>query len=71
MAKQRDLIESWGNLKTTLQMCKRAWDKQKNKDFKRLLESLDLYWRKFNADYEIYKEDIILKLLKARVTSMR
>ena len=65
MAKQRDLIESWGNLKTTLQMCKRAWDKQKNKDFKRLLESLDLYWRKFNADYEIYKEDIISKTAKS------
>ena len=65
MAKQRDLIESWGNLKTTLQMCKRAWDKEKTKDFQRLLESLDLYWRKFNADFEVYKEDIILKTAKS------
>ena len=46
-------------------MCKRAWDKEKTKDFKRLLESLDLYWRKFNADFEVYKEDTISKTAKS------
>ena len=67
MAKQRDLIESWSNLKTTLDMCKRAWDKEKVKDYKRLLESLDIYWKSFNAAYELYKEDTISKAGKDEI----
>ena len=61
MAKQRDLLESWGNLESSMQMCSRALKKEKTKDFKRLLESLDLYWLKFNADFKIYKEEILVK----------
>ena len=48
-------------------MCKRAWDKEKVKDFKRLLESLDIYWKSFNAAYEIYKEDTISKAGKDEI----
>ena len=67
MAKQRDLIESWSNLKTTLDMCKRAWDKEKVKDFKRLLESLDIYWKSVNAVHELYKEETISKAGKDEI----
>ena len=67
MAKQRALLENWGNFKTAVQMCQRAIDKNKVKDFKRLLESLDASWNRLNADFEVYKEEVISKTAKSEV----
>lgn len=64
MAKQRALLENWSNFETSVQMCQRALDKTKVKDYKRLLESLDSSWFRFNADFKLYKDEVINKTAK-------
>ena len=61
MAKQRALLENWGNLETSNQMCERTKKKNKAKDFSKLLGSHVSSWLRFHAHFKIYQEEVFIK----------
>ena len=64
MTKEREMLDSFRDLETTLELCDRAKIKKRASEIKRLLSSLDSCWYKFNGNFQIYKADTLKKSAK-------
>ena len=61
MAKEKEMLDCWRDVETTLELCERAKSKKRSSEIKRLSDSLDTCWYKFNGNYQVYKADVIKK----------
>ena len=64
MAKEKEMLDCWRDVETTLELCERAKSKKRSSEIKRLSDSLDTCWYKFNGNYQVYKADVIKKGVK-------
>ena len=61
---EKELMKTWGAFDTTLKLCRNAHEKTNTKRYRGLLNTLEKTYYEFDAEWRMYKEDVMKKNCK-------